>query len=107
YLLDKPGAAQSEIRIGHEGVNRLHPDYFPLLVLNALFGGEFTSRVNMNLREDKGYSYGVSSTFTMARIAGPFVTGGAVQTAATKASVVEFMKELEDIRGARPATTEE
>jgi predicted Zn-dependent peptidase len=107
YLIDKPGAAQSEIRIGHEGVNRMSPDYFALTVLNALFGGEFTSRVNMNLREDKGYSYGAYSAFTMARIAGPFVTGGAVQTAVTRESVTELMKELDDIRGPRPASEDE
>lgn len=107
YLIDKPGAAQSEIRIGHEGVARDHRDYFPLLVLNALLGGDFSSRINMNLREDKGYTYGASSSFQMGRIAGPFVTGAAVQSAVTKESVVEFMRELQEIRTTRPPSAEE
>lgn len=107
YLIDKPGAAQSEIRIGHEGIERDHRDYFPILVLNALLGGEFSSRINMNLREDKGYTYGANSSFQMGRIAGPFVTGAAVQSAVTKESVVEFMRELQEIRTGRPPTAEE
>jgi zinc protease len=107
YLVDKPGAAQSEIRIGHIGVERAHRDYFPLLVMNSILGGQFSSRINLNLREDKGYTYGASSSFSMGRIAGPFVAAAGVQTAVTKESIVEFMRELEDIRGARPATDEE
>lgn len=107
YLIDKPGAAQSEIRIGHPGIARNHPDYFPILVLNGLLGGDFTSRINLNLREDKGYTYGASSSFTMARIAGPFVAGAAVQTAVTRESVIEFMNELEGIRTSNPVTSAE
>src|SRR5262245_25706847 len=63
YLVDKPGAAQSQIRIGWIGVPRSTPDYFPLRVLNTLLGESFTSRLNMNLREQHGYTYGASSTF--------------------------------------------
>ncbi|MBA4156411.1 MAG: insulinase family protein [Gemmatimonadetes bacterium] len=107
YLIDKPGAAQSEIRIGHVGVERTHRDYFPLLVMNTILGGQFSSRINLNLREDKGYTYGARSNFQMGRIAGPFVASAGVQTAVTKESVVEFMRELEEIRDARPVTEEE
>lgn len=107
FLIDKPGAAQSEIRIGHIGVARDHGDYFPLLVMNSILGGQFSSRINLNLREDKGYTYGASSSFSMGRIAGPFVAAAGVQTEVTKESIIEFMRELEEIRGARPATDEE
>ncbi len=107
YLVDKPGAAQSQIRIGHVGVPRVHRDYFPLLVMNNILGGQFSSRLNLNLREDKGYSYGARSFFQMGRIAGPFVATGGVETRVTRESVVEFMRELEEIRGPRPATQAE
>jgi zinc protease len=107
YLIDKPGAAQSQVRIGHVGVPRVHRDYFPLLVMNNILGGQFTSRINLNLREDKGYTYGARSAFQMGRLAGPFVASAGVQTAVTRESLVEFMRELEDIRGPRPVTAEE
>jgi zinc protease len=107
FLIDQPGAAQSEIRIGHVGVERTHRDYFPLLVMNTILGGQFSSRINLNLREDKGYTYGARSSFQMGRIAGPFVASAGVQTAVTKESVIEFMKELEEIRGTRPVTEDE
>lgn len=107
YLIDKPGAAQSEIRVGHLGVARDDPDYFPLVVLNTILGGQFSSRVNLNLREEKGYTYGARTSFSMRRQPGPFLASAAVQTATTRPSVVEFMKELEEIRGQRPVTAEE
>jgi zinc protease len=107
FLIDKPGAAQSEIRIGHVGVERTHRDFFPLMVMNTILGGQFTSRINLNLREDKGYTYGARSAFQMGRIAGPFVASAGVQTAVTKESVIEFMRELEEVRGARPVTEQE
>jgi zinc protease len=107
YLIDRPGAAQSEIRIGHVGVARTHRDYFPLLVMNTLLGGQFTSRINLNLREDKGYTYGARSAFTMGRIAGPFTASAGVETSVTRESIVEFMRELTEIRSQRPATDAE
>jgi zinc protease len=88
-------------------VPRVHRDYFPLLVMNSLLGGQFSSRINLNLREDKGYTYGARSAFQMGRVAGPFVASAGVQTAVTRESIVEFMRELEEIRGVRPATPEE
>jgi len=100
YLVDKPGAAQSVIRIGHPGVARGTPDYFPLRVLNTILGGAFTSRLNMNLRETHGYTYGARSSFDMQRLAGPFSAGASVATAKTDSALVEFFKELRAIRDA-------
>ncbi|MBI4487410.1 MAG: insulinase family protein, partial [Acidobacteria bacterium] len=71
YLVDKPGAAQSQVRIGWIGVPRSTPDYFPLQVTNTILGGSFTSRLNMNLREKHGYTYGAGSSFDMRTAAGP------------------------------------
>lgn len=98
YLIDKPGAAQSEIRIGHPGVPRSSPDYYPLLVMNTMLGGTFTSRLNTNLRETHGWSYGARSSFQMLRGAGPFTAQAGVQTNATDSALVEFFKELNRIR---------
>ncbi len=107
YIVDKPGAAQSELRIGQIGVARDNPDYVPLLVMNHILGGQFSARVNMNLREDKGYTYGARTNFSFRRGAGPFTASSGVQTAVTKESVVEFMKELNGIRGSIPVSKEE
>lgn len=94
YLIDKPEAAQSEIRIGHVGVHRGTPDYFALTVMNTILGGQFSSRINMNLRETKGYTYGARTGFSMRKEAGPFTASAAVKSAVTDSSVIEFMKEL-------------
>jgi predicted Zn-dependent peptidase len=107
YLVDKPQAAQSVIAIGQIGVARSTPDYFPLLVMNTLLGGQFTSRVNLNLREDKGYTYGARTSFDYRSGPGPFIATAGVQTAVTKESVAEFLKELRGIRGARPVSSAE
>ena len=107
YLVDKPGAAQSVLMIGQIGQPRTTPDFFPLLVLNTLLGGQFTSRVNMNLREEKGYTYGARTAFDYRRGAGPFMATAGVQTAVTKESVMEFLKELNGVRGGRPITAQE
>ena len=94
YVVDKPGAAQSEVRIGRVAVDRGTPDYFPLVVMNTILGGAFTSRLNANLREDKGYTYGARSGFAMRREPGPFVARAAVNTPVTDKAVVEFLREL-------------
>ncbi|MGD9588910.1 MAG: M16 family metallopeptidase [Pyrinomonadaceae bacterium] len=107
YLVDRPNSAQSVVSIGHVGIDRMHRDYFPVLVMNTILGGGFTSRINMNLREDKGYTYGARSGFSFRRGAGPFTAGGDVQTAVTKESIQEFMNELNAIRGTRPVTARE
>jgi predicted Zn-dependent peptidase len=97
YLVDKPGAAQSEIRIGRIGVPRLTEDYFPLVVMNTILGGSFTSRLNQNLREAHGYTYGASSAFDFRPAPGPFVAAAAVQTDVTDKALAEFIKELKAI----------
>ncbi|HYE15821.1 MAG TPA: insulinase family protein, partial [Pyrinomonadaceae bacterium] len=107
FVVDRPGSAQSVIQIGHVGVPRSNPDYFPLLVLNTMLGGQFTSRINLNLREEKGYTYGARSSFDFRRGAGPFTASAPVQTAVTKESVMELMKELRGIRGEIPVTPAE
>ena len=103
YIVDKPGAAQSQIRIGWVGVPRSTPDYFALRVLNTVLGEAFTSRLNQNLREEHGYSYGASSRFDMRGSAGPFYAAAGVQTDKTSESLTEFFKELEAIRKPVPA----
>jgi zinc protease len=104
-IVDRPGSVQSEIRLGHVAVARATPDYFQLLVLNTILGGAFSSRLNMNLREKHGFTYGVSSAFLMRRVPGPFVISTAVQTEVTAAALREIVTEVEQIREApvRPA----
>ena len=103
FLIDKPGAPQSQIRIGQVGVSRQTPDYFPITVMNTVLGGSFSSRLNMNLREEHGYTYGASSSFDMRADAGPFVAAAGVQTDKTSESLTEFFKELNAIRETVPA----
>lgn len=107
YLADKLGAAQSVIRAGHLTINRRDPDYHALNLLSYLFGGHFMARMNQNLRQDKGYSYGFHSAIDWAT--GPSALGawGAVQTDVTKESVIEVLKEFEDIRTGRPVEEQE
>ena len=94
YLIDKPGAAQSQVRIGWIGVARSTPDYFPLRVLNTILGEAFTSRLNTNLREVHGYAYGASSRFEMRSTAGAFFAAAGVQTDKTVDALKEFFSEL-------------
>lgn len=103
FLVDKPGAAQSQIRIGGVGVSRNTPDYHVIDVMNTILGGSFSSRLNLNLREDKGYTYGASSLFDMRSAAGPFLAGAGVQTDKTVESLQEIFKELEGMRAPVPA----
>jgi predicted Zn-dependent peptidase len=107
YLVDKPGAAQSVVNIGLPGPARNTPDYFALQVLNTILGGQFQSRLNANIREEKGYSYGVNSIFSYGKGPGAFRAGGAIFSAKTDAALVEFMKELKGIVGEKPVTDEE
>jgi predicted Zn-dependent peptidase len=97
YLVDKPGSAQSVIRIGRIGAPRTTEDYFPMVVMNTLLGGSFTSRLNMNLREKHGYTYGAGSSFDFRRVAGPFGASSSVQTAVTDKALTEFMNEFNGI----------
>jgi zinc protease len=106
-FLHRPGAAQSELRIGHVSVPRSTPDYHALLVLNMVLGGQFVSRINMNLREDKGYTYGARTSFDFRRGPGPFVLHASVQSESTVDAVLEAFSELNAIRGDRPVTRTE
>ena len=107
YLADKPGAPQSVIRAGYLTIPRHHPDYLALNLLNYILGGQFSARLNMNLRQDKGYSYGYMSGIEWLTGSSALTAGGSVQTEVTKESVAETIKEFEEIRDARPVTQEE
>jgi predicted Zn-dependent peptidase len=107
YLVDKPGAAQSIVNIGLPGPPRNTPDYFALQVLNTILGGQFQSRLNANIREQKGYSYGVNSSFGYGKGPGAFRAGGAIFSAKTDLALIEFMKELKGIVSEKPITDEE
>jgi len=104
YLIDKPGAAQSSFRIGAVGVPRSTKDYFALTVMNTILGGSFTSRLNQNLRENHGFTYGAGSRFDMRRQAGPFLASAEIVTAKSDSALIEFMKELNGIRQEVPAS---
>ena len=107
YILDKPGALQSIIFPANITLPKNNPDAIAIEAMNTILGGAFTSRINMNLREDKHWSYGSGSLVFSARGQQPFLGYGIVQTDKTKESMVELNKELRDILGARPATADE
>ena len=106
-VVARPGAAQSELRIGHACAPRSTPDYPALLILNSILGGDFVSRLNSNLRESKGYTYGVRTGFNLRRGIGPFVVQTSVGTDVTGPAVQEALAEIHAIGGDRPATPEE
>jgi predicted Zn-dependent peptidase len=105
--VSRPGAAQSELRIGHACAARSTPDYHALLILNTILGGDFVSRLNLNLRESKGYTYGVRTGFNLRRGIGPFAMQTSVGTDVTGPAVQEALAEINAIVDARPATPEE
>jgi zinc protease len=107
YLVDHPGAAQSVIRALQTTIPRHHPDYFGLLLLNYSFGGQFSARLNQNLRQDKGYSYGYHSVVQWHQGLSLLYAGGSVQTAVTKESVEETLREFRDVHSERPIEREE
>ena len=104
-IVDVPQAAQSQIRLGWIGVSRSTPDYFTLQVLNTVLGGSFTSRLNLNLREEHQYTYGASSRFDMRLSPASFAAGAGVQTDKTSESLKEFFNELDAI--AKPVGADE
>jgi predicted Zn-dependent peptidase len=106
-LVHRGGAAQSELRIGHVALPRASPDYHGALVANMILGGQFVSRINMNLRENKGYTYGARTAFEFRRAPGPFVLHASVQADATADAVRESIAEIRAIRGERPITRQE
>jgi zinc protease len=107
YLVDMPGSAQSVFALGHPGPSRDTPDFFALQVMNTILGGMFQSRLNANIREEKGYSYGVRSGFAYGQGPGAFSTSGSIVTDKSDAALQEFMKELRGIQGERPVTDDE
>jgi zinc protease len=98
HIVRKEDAPQSEIRVGHVGLPRNHPDYFPALILNGLLGGLFSSRINLNLREVHAYTYGAHSSFDWRRAAGPFVVSTAVKSDVTANAAREILLEIARIR---------
>jgi len=106
-IVPREGAAQSELRIGHLSARRDTPDYAALLVMNAVLGGQFVSRVNLKLREEKGYTYGARTGFDWHKGLSPFALQASVHTAATADAIKDSLAELEAIRGARPPTHDE
>jgi zinc protease len=99
-IVDKPGAPQTQVRVAAIGVPRNTPDYESLLIMNEALGGLFSSRINLNLREAHGYTYGASSQFVFRRSAGPFVVASGVRTDVTGPAISEILKELNGIRDA-------
>lgn len=106
-VVSRPGAAQSELRIGHACAPRATPDYHALLMLNTILGGQFVSRINLNLREAKGYTYGVRTGFDLRRGIGPFVMQTSVGSDVTVPAILEALREIRDISSTRPATADE
>jgi zinc protease len=107
FLIDKPGAPQSVVVTGHLGLLRNSPDYYRAEVMNTILGGKFTSRLNMNLREDKGYTYFALSQFMYLREIGPFMALTQVDTKFTKETVIEMLKEYRGLAGSIPVSSEE
>jgi zinc protease len=105
-LVDRPGSVQSEIRIGHVGIERTAADFPAVTVMNAILGGTFSSRLNLNLRERLGYTYGVSSTFAPRRQPGPFSISTGVQTEVTAHAVSEMLRDLRGMREAEVTPAE-
>ena len=105
-LVNRPGAVQSELRLGHVGVPRSVPEHEALVILNAILGGSFVSRLNLNLRERNGFTYGVRSGFSFRRGAGPFTIGTAVGTEQTAAAVREAVHEVETLLDSGPTEEE-
>ena len=106
HLVQKSDAPQSELRIGHVGVPRGHPDYFRLVIMNAILGGLFSSRINLNLREAHAYTYGAFSHYDWRRGAGPFVVSTAVKSDVTDGAVREILNEIERMREGEPSDEE-
>ena len=99
YVIDRPGAEQSLILAGHVAPPKANPDEIAIEAMNAILGGQFTSRINMNLREDKHWAYGAQTLFWDARGQRPFIAFAPVQTDKTKESIQEIQKELRGILG--------
>ncbi len=98
HLIHKPGSSQTELRMGHLGIERKNPDYYAVTLLNEILGGYFLSRINMNLREEHGYTYGSGSAFSYRPGMGPLHISAAVQSEHTAQAALEVLKEISKIR---------
>jgi len=105
-IITKADAPQSELRVGHVGVPRIHDDHLAIVVMNAILGGLFSSRINLNLRERNAFTYGASSGYDWRRSAGPFVVSTAVKSDVTDRAVQEILREIEAMRAAPPSAEE-
>jgi zinc protease len=105
-VVHRPGSVQSEIRVGHVGAERTTPDFFPLSIASIVLGGSFTSRLNLNLRERHGFTYGVRSHYSFRSRPGPFQVSTAVGNESTAAAVREIVHELEQFSGGGPSPAE-
>jgi zinc protease len=105
-LVHRPGAVQTEVRVGHVGLRRRIPDFHAVSVMSAILGGLFGSRLNMRLREEKGYTYGAGAGYDFRRFAGPFSARAAVNTDATVPALTDLLAELRRIRDAAPSDAE-
>jgi zinc protease len=105
-LVDRPNSVQTTVVLGNIAIDRRDPDYFPLTVANHILGGGTTGRLFLNLREEKGYTYGVYSNFTAVKYPGPWSAGGDVRTEVTAGAMTEFFKEFQRLREEKVSATE-
>lgn len=105
-IVHRPGSVQSELRVGHTGLPRRSPDFHAVSVMSSILGGLFNSRLNMKLREEKGYTYGAWAGFDFRRHAGPFTARAAVDTANTAPALADLLAELERMRATSPSEAE-
>jgi predicted Zn-dependent peptidase len=106
YLVDRPNSVQTTITLGNIAIERRDPDYIPMVVMNRVVGGGPSSRLFINLREEKGYTYGVYSSFTALKYPGPWRASGDVRTEVTEGAMTEFLNEIRRIREERVALAE-
>ena len=106
-VLDRPGAVQAAVRVGHQGISRLDPDYTDALVANHILGGQFSSRLNTRLREEKGFTYGIRSHFDVRREAGPFSVSAALQADKIAEALDDLRGEIVALQTDRPPTPAE
>jgi predicted Zn-dependent peptidase len=105
-LVDRPGSVQTTVVLGNIAIDRRDPDYIALNVMNHILGGGAAARLFLNLREEKGYTYGVYSSFTALKYPGPWRAGGDVRTEVTAGAMTEFLKEFQRIRDEKVPATE-
>lgn len=106
FLVDRPNSVQTTVALGNIAIDRRSADYIPMLVMNQIVGGGATGRLFLNLREEKGYTYGVYSDFSALRYPGPWRAGGNMRTEVTEGALVEFFNEVRRIRDERVPAAE-